>query len=103
MDPLDRPPHRGILKVYSRATEVHMVTKVQKWGNSLGVRLPKKLAEDLSIDSGTEVDIKVVRGRLVLMPILAKRLDLDDLLAKVRPSNIHGEADFGPARGREAW
>jgi antitoxin MazE len=80
-----------------------MVTKVLKWGNSLGVRLPKKLAEDLMIDTGTAVGIKIVRGRLVLTPILAKRLDLHDLLAKVRPSNIHDETDFGSARGREAW
>lgn len=80
-----------------------MVTKLQKWGNSLGVRLPKRLAEDLNIESGSEVDIKVVKGRLVLTPILPKRLDLDDLLSKVSRSNMHHEVDFGPRRGREVW
>ena len=80
-----------------------MVTKLQKWGNSLGLRLPKKLAEDLEMATGTEVDITVVKGKLVLTPIKAKKFRLDDLLSKVTKENLHTEFDFGTPRGRETW
>ena len=80
-----------------------MVTKLQKWGNSLGLRLPKKLAEDLEIDTGSEVDIAIVKGKLVLTPIKPRRLSLDELLSKVTSSNRHDEFDLGGKRGRETW
>lgn len=80
-----------------------MVTKVQKWGNSLGLRLPKKLAEDLNIATGTEVDIVVDEDRLVLTPRKPKRFTLDELLSRVTKSNKHEEVDLGPRRGREQW
>ena len=80
-----------------------MVTKLQKWGNSLGLRLPKKLAEDLEMGTGTEVDITVVKGKLVLTPIKAKKFRLDDLLSRVTKENLHTEFDLGAPRGRETW
>ena len=80
-----------------------MVTRVVRWGNSLGLRLPKKVADDLHMASGTEVDIQVDDGRLVLTPVKGPRVRLRDLLADVTKENLHSEADFGARRGREAW
>jgi antitoxin MazE len=80
-----------------------MVTKVQRWGNSLGLRLPSKVAKDLHVESGTEVDIQVVKGRLVITPVPSGRYSLDDLLAEVTPDNIHKEHPTGARRGRESW
>lgn len=80
-----------------------MVTKVQKWGNSLGLRLPKKLADDLNMATGTEVDIVVHEGKLVLTPRHPKRFTLDELLSRVTKRNKHSEVDLGPGRGDEQW
>jgi mRNA interferase MazF len=80
-----------------------MVTKVQKWGNSLGVRLPSKLAQDLEMTTGAEVDIQVVRGRIIITPVRPKRMKLADLLKDVRSENLHEEVSPGRPRGKEAW
>ena len=80
-----------------------MVTKVIRWGNSLGLRLPKKLADDLHMTSGTEVDIKVHDGKLVLIPVQRTKLHLKELLAGVTKGNLHDEVDFGRRTGRETW
>ena len=80
-----------------------MVTKVIRWGNSLGLRLPKKLADDLQMTSGTEVDIKVHDGKLVLIPVQRPKLHLKELLAGVTKANLHDEVDFGRRTGRETW
>lgn len=80
-----------------------MITKIQKWGNSIGLRIPKSLAQDAHVRPGTEVDISVEEGRLVVRPLNRGVYRLDDLLAEVRPENLHGEQRMGPAVGKEVW
>lgn len=80
-----------------------METTVQKWGNSLGVRIPKAFAEEAGVSEGTAVDISVASGDIIIRPLRRRHLDLDDLLAKVTPENIHAEIDTGAPVGREAW
>jgi antitoxin MazE len=78
-----------------------MATKIQKWGNSLGVRIPKALAEQLGLGVGSTVDLTVRSGALVLRPRRVEKLSLADLLSQVTPENRHGEIDTGGAVGRE--
>ncbi len=78
-----------------------MITKVQKWGNSLGVRLPKAAAQEAGVSAGSEVDVSAVEGRIVVRPLSPKRPRLRDLLAGIRRDNLHAEAFLGAARGRE--
>jgi antitoxin MazE len=80
-----------------------MVTKLQKWGNSLAVRIPKPLAEELEAEAGVEVDLQVEDGRLTLTPVRRSGYSLDELVAGITPENRHDEVDWGPPRGREAW
>lgn len=80
-----------------------METKVARWGNSLGVRLPKALAEELEIEEGTAVELTAEEGRLVVRPLVEGRYRLEGLLSEVREDNLHGEIETGPARGRESW
>jgi antitoxin MazE len=79
-------------------------TKVQKWGNSLGVRIPRTLAEEAAVAEGSVVDLAVDRrGRLIVSPERAQRYELQELLARITDDNLHGETwDDGP-HGREAW
>ncbi|MDR9855795.1 AbrB/MazE/SpoVT family DNA-binding domain-containing protein [Paenibacillus sp. VCA1] len=73
---------------------------VQKWGNSLGIRIPKSLALKVGLEEGSEIDLDVENGHLVIKP---KSTTLGELLAQVTPENLHEEVSTGDPKGREAW
>jgi antitoxin MazE len=78
-----------------------MITKVQRWGNSLGVRIPKSFAEEAHVKEDSEVDLTVRNGRIVLRPVHPARYRLEDLLSEVTQENLHDAVDTGPPVGRE--
>jgi antitoxin MazE len=80
-----------------------MITKVQKWGNSLAVRIPRSVAQDTHLSSGNSVDVAVQDGQIVIAPARRPRFRLDELLKGITPQNRHLESDSGIAVGREAW
>jgi antitoxin MazE len=80
-----------------------MKTRVQKWGHSLAVRIPKSFANETGLGVDSSVDISIVDGKLVVVPADASDLRLETLLEQVTDANIHDEIDTGPAVGREAW
>jgi len=80
-----------------------MITKIQKWGNSLGVRIPRSLAEGAQVQAGTSVDMTVEDGQIVIAPVEKRVYNLAELLSQITPENVHEEIDFGPPRGREVW
>jgi antitoxin MazE len=79
-----------------------MRARVQKWGNSLALRIPRSAAEACSLESGAEVDLAMDDGRLVVTRV-TERYRLDDLLAGVTPENLHGEVGPQGSVGLEAW
>ena len=83
--------------------EVDVRTKIQKWGNSLGLRIPKSFAVETGIEEGSDVELSVKDGQLTVRPILRPRYDLNELLQRVTPRNVHGEIETGDAVGREGW
>jgi antitoxin MazE len=80
-----------------------MVTKIQKWGNSLGLRIPKSFAAEAKVEDGSTVDISVVNGGLVVRPMRRRRYVLGELLKGIRPDNLHEEVSTGERVGVEAW
>ncbi len=78
-----------------------METKIQKWGNSLAVRLPKAFAEQTGIENGSNVRISIQDGYIILVPIKDHETLLNDLLEQINSSNIHSEIDFGMPVGKE--
>jgi mRNA interferase MazF len=82
-----------------------MITKVQKWGNSQGLRLSKDLLSDVRIEVGDEVDVTVRDGSLVITPARRVRggLDLQGLVARIPKGYVPEELDWGPPAGREVW
>ena len=80
-----------------------MRTKVQKWGNSLALRIPRAIAADANVEAGSTVDIQLRDGKLTVEPITEPSYELDELLAGVNSSNLHGEISTGGHIGREAW
>jgi antitoxin MazE len=77
-------------------------TQVSKWGNSLGLRLPKSVAREAQLDEGDTVDVAVKDGVIVIRPS-RPTYSLAQLVAKITPRNRHGESDWGEPVGHEAW
>lgn len=80
-----------------------MRTRVQKWGNSLALRIPKPLADQAHITQGSLVEIKVVDDVLRIELVAPEAYTLDALLEGVTEENIHEEIDMGEAQGKEVW
>ncbi|MGD9874852.1 MAG: AbrB/MazE/SpoVT family DNA-binding domain-containing protein [Kiritimatiellia bacterium] len=80
-----------------------MQTKIQKWGNSLAVRIPKAFVKETQLAYGSPVDLAVDDGRIVINPHPEPHYSLDDLLTGVTKRNLHSEVETGAAVGREVW
>lgn len=80
-----------------------MRVRVQKWGNSLALRIPRSYALETALESGSEVDLSLQDGRMVITPVAVPEYRLEDLLAGITPENLHDELDTGPSAGGEAW
>jgi len=80
-----------------------MKTRVQKWGNSLALRIPKSFANEVGLQRETSVEVSLTDGRLVITPVSEPKPTLKQLLAKVTKENLHHEVDTGSAVGNEAW
>jgi len=80
-----------------------MVTKIVKWGNSLGLRIPKSFAKEAGVEEGSAVDISLDGDRIVIRPAEPLRYEISNLVSEIREDNIHEEIDTGDAVGREGW
>ena len=77
-------------------------TQVSKWGNSLGLRLPKSVAREARLDDGDTVDVSVENGTIVIRPT-RPRYSLDELVSRITRKNRHDESDWGGPVGDEVW
>ncbi len=82
-----------------------MITKVQRWGNSQGLRLHKNVLEEAHISVGDEVDLAVRDGVITLVPVKRVRggHDLKELVARIPKDYKPEEVNWGEAVGREVW
>lgn len=80
-----------------------MRTRIQRWGHSLALRIPKAVAVDAGLVSASEVDVTLVDGKVIVTPVAGEPFTLDHLLARVTDDNRHGEILTGPAAGQEVW
>jgi antitoxin MazE len=80
-----------------------MKTRVQKWGNSLALRIPKSFADEIGLRRETTVEVSVIDEKLVIAPVAKPEPTLKQLLAKVTKENLHREVDTGRVVGSEAW
>ncbi len=82
-----------------------MRRRVQRWGNSLAVRIPAAVAADCELAEGVSVDVRVDHGRVILVPEprARRRYTLDELVSGISPKNRHPSVGTGRRTGREAW
>ncbi|HBG62259.1 MAG: transcriptional regulator/antitoxin, MazE [Omnitrophica WOR_2 bacterium GWF2_38_59] len=81
-----------------------METKIQKWGNSQGLRFPTAILKEADMRIGETVELKVRNGNIVIRPVrLRKKYKLEDLLARLPENYKLSEVEWGKASGREEW
>jgi antitoxin MazE len=80
-----------------------MHTRIQKWGNSLAIRIPKSFAAEVGLDQDSVVELSLLDGKLILMPITRQPVLLAALLAQITDDNLHSEVSTGEAVGNEGW
>ncbi|MBI5374013.1 MAG: AbrB/MazE/SpoVT family DNA-binding domain-containing protein [Candidatus Schekmanbacteria bacterium] len=82
-----------------------MVTKIQKWGNSQGLRIARQVLEDAHISVGDEVDVTIRKGMLIIAPIKCIRglRSLEELVSRIPKSYKPKETDWGKPVGKEVW
>lgn len=79
-----------------------MQSRIQRWGNSLAVRIPKAFALDAGLEENAAVEISVCEGDLVISRVESS-LTLEGLLGRITDENLHQEVETGPAVGKEVW
>jgi antitoxin MazE len=80
-----------------------LITKIQKWGNSLGIRLPSVFTKELKLKENSSVEIKLIDKKIIIEPVEIVQYDLDELLSKVSEENIHEEIIFDGPEGKKIW
>ena len=81
--------------------DIRLRATVGKWGNSAAVRIPATLLAQANLTDKQAIDLVLSDGRITLEAVTKQELDLNDLLAQIRPSNLHGEVEFGKPVGKE--
>lgn len=77
-------------------------TQIARWGNSLGLRLPKAFASEARIGEGDTVEVSVEDGAIIVR-LAQATYSLRDLVSKITPRNRHGETDWGRPEEHEQW
>jgi len=82
-----------------------MVTKIQKWGNSQGLRLARQVLEDARLSVGDEVDVTIRDGMIVIAPVrrIRGKQSLQKLVSRIPKNYGPKEVDWGKPVGREVW
>ncbi|MBM9548918.1 AbrB/MazE/SpoVT family DNA-binding domain-containing protein [Leptospira sp. 201903074] len=78
-----------------------MESTIQKWGNSLGIRIPKLFAKQLELNDGSQVEVIQEGNRIIIYPYIKETLD--QKLKKITKKNLHNEVDSGDTVGNEFW
>jgi antitoxin MazE len=80
-----------------------MAITLHRWGNSVGLRVPKPMLTQLGLAEGSQVEVKIEAGRLIIQPIRRARMTMAELLEGFSPDDRPGELDWGAPAGREVW
>lgn len=80
-----------------------MLAEVQKWGNSLAIRIPKEMALEIGLDFESKIELVLEKGELRIVSVKKPRYTLEELVAGIKPENQHEEWDTGPPVGKEIW
>jgi antitoxin MazE len=89
--------------IYIVYTGVELNTRLQKWGNSLAVRIPKAFADEMKLGENASLHLEMKEGSLLITPVKENRWTLESLLSAVSEENKQGEWETGDRTGNEEW
>ena len=78
-------------------------TQVSKWGNSLAVRIPQAIVREARLAEGDKLSLDLAGDGSLVLRSSHRKYSLDELVAKIKPANRHGETDWGSPQGKESW
>ena len=78
-------------------------SSIKKWGNSLAIRIPSSVIQDLALTENSSIQITSNGVVATIQPNIRKKVSLDELVAAIKPDNIHKEVDWGKPVGKEVW
>ena len=90
-------------KVYTLYILFYMETTIQKWGNSLGVRLPKSITDNKSLSAGTRVRVSEKEGVVQIEALPQTDASLEEMVSSITDDNKHAALSWGVAQGNEVW
>lgn len=79
-----------------------MQARVKKWGNSLGIRIPQVIAEQLGISEDSPVELST-EDEVIIIKKIPQKESLRQLVSRITPINRHEETDWGSPAGQETW
>ena len=77
--------------------------KVKKWGNSLGLRIPQAIANQINIQDGSRINLVLKNNKIELTPAISEEYRLNDLIELMSEANLHNEISSGQPQGKEIW
>lgn len=78
-------------------------TQVSKWGNSLAVRIPQSIVKHARLAEGDRLSLDLADDGSIVLRSTHRKYSLDQLVAEIKPKNLHGEIDWGAPLGKESW
>ncbi len=77
--------------------------QLKKWGNSLAVRLPKEITNNINLKENSKLTIDIIDGKIIATPVKKSKITLDEILEGITPENYGEVIDFGSPVGKEIW
>jgi antitoxin MazE len=78
-------------------------TQVSKWGNSLAIRIPQAIVKDARLAEGDRLSLDLAGDGSIVLRSRHRKYSLEELVAKIKPTNRHDETDWGAPQGKESW
>jgi len=78
-------------------------TKIKKWGNSFGVRLPINFIKQKGVGDGSPVKLTQKKDNIIIQFAPKRKKKLEDLISQIKPENLHKQTDWGDNQGKEIW
>ncbi len=89
--------------IYIVYTYKKMELHVIKWGDSLGIRIPQSIANQINIQDGSRINLVIKKNKIELIPVDTDVIELDNLISLISEENLHDEAETGYKQGKEKW
>lgn len=80
-----------------------MEVRLQKWGNSLGIRIPSNILKSLNIKANDLLSIKEEEQKIVISVCKNKKISLEERFKEYNGQNLSKEFSWDEAKGRELW